>query len=114
MKARIQNRSIERSRKEVYVKIVEYFPDINRVSVQIITADGIGRVLTDPDGTPRRVLLGYRSDVSESLAISSGDFGYIVYDGPYMHSGRVFVSGRDTGDPEAYTYRKIGGGLALR
>jgi len=103
------NSALHRAR----VVIAEYFPQENAVTVKRFGVRGAHEIVSDNFGAPILVRLGYRSDISESLGIRSGDYGYVDYEGQRMVSGLCYLSPYRGKDAEANTYRPVGGGLAI-
>lgn len=97
------------------IKVIEYFPVENKVTVRLIGAGGRqGKIFTDGKPEPVQLRLAYRTDEADSKGIKEGDYGYVEFFGTSMAKGVVFISNRDhVVDDNAYTYRRVGGELAL-
>ncbi len=95
----------------VPVEIIEYFPTANSVTVRVL--DSPDRAVPQSDeGEPHHYPLGYRSDVSASMAIMPGDLGLIHYTGMQIKRGYVSIV-HSNGDPHANDYTPIRSGWSI-
>ena len=94
-----------------HVVIKEFFPTLNRVSIQFVDKNGNpGEVPKNQQGD-HLFPLGYRGDVTESLSPQPGDGGLLFYAGWQYKNGFVLITHSEGGD-EAMTYVPTRGGWA--
>lgn len=81
------------------VRIKEYFPEENAVTVQVVgvTSDFGGAVSRNISGE-QKFALGYRGDVSEGVAPQPGDLGYLFFTGMQYKNGFVFLAHSEGGE----------------
>lgn len=95
------------------IRVKEYFPQENTVTVQFI-----GQGETFGGDIPKGALgdhhfsLGYRGDISEGLSPQPGDAGFLYFTGFQYKKGYVLLSYTEGGD-EASTYVPIRGSWSL-
>lgn len=97
------------------VRIKEYFPFENQVTVNVIdkggSFDGL-TITTIRDNTPQRFPLGYPGHVSESMPPQPGDMGFLVYTGAQHKTGFVLL-GYSPGGHRSSKYIPVRGAWAL-
>ncbi len=93
-------------------RIKEYFPVENAVTISF-TGSGVtaGEVPTDANGEVK-FPLGYRGDVSESIAPQPGDTCLVMYTGMQYKRGFVLIANTEGGD-KAMQYVPVRGNWAL-
>ena len=95
------------------VRIKEFFPQENAVTVQFINAlnEFGGATPADLSGD-QKFPLGYRGDVSESMSPQPGDIGQLFYSGFQYKRGFVLLTHTEGGG-EAMSYVPIRGSWGL-
>lgn len=95
------------------VRIKEYFPKDNTVTIQFVNAfdDNGGASLAGPNGD-HRFTLGYRGDISESMSPQPGDLGLLFYTGFQIKRGFVLIS-HSEGGLESSNYVPIRGNWSI-
>jgi len=97
------------------VRIKEFFPENNSVTVRVIDNQSSldGSTVTDQmSGTDYQFPLGYRGDVSESMAPQPGEVCYLIHSGSQYKTGFVILAYSPGGD-RAMKYTPLRGGWAL-
>lgn len=95
------------------VRIIEYFPTENAVTVQLIGATNeVGGATVKGASADHKFPLGYRGDVSVSMAVQPGDIGILFYTGFQYKNGFVLLAHTPGGD-DATTYTPVRGGWGL-
>lgn len=111
LKAQIEHLRQQVALPPKLVRIKEYFPAENSVTIQFIENGRPGDV---PQGKNKdfKFPLGYRGDVSEGLSIQPGDTGFLMYSGWQYKGGFVLLAYTEGGD-EAMSYVPVRGGWAI-
>lgn len=94
------------------ITIKEYFPQENAVTI-VFEGKGTpsGEVPTNKTGEVK-FPLGYRGDITESMAPQPGDTGFLFYTGMQYKRGFVLLTNTDGGD-KAMQYVPVRGSWAL-
>jgi hypothetical protein len=95
------------------IRVKEFFPTENAVTIQLMGAGSEfgGRTPKGVSGD-HKFPLGYRGDVSVSMAPQPGDIGLLFYTGFQYKTGFVFLS-HTPGGENATTYTPVRGSWAL-
>ena len=95
------------------IRIKEFFPRENAVTVQFVNSEGdIGGASPPGVDGDHKFGLGYRGDVAEGMAPQPGDLGFLFYTGFQYKRGFVLLS-HSTGGDEAFAYTPIRGNWSL-
>lgn len=95
------------------VRIKEYFPQENAVTIQLIgKGDDFGGAVSKNIGGEQRFALGYRGDVTEASAPQPGDLGYLFFTGMQYKNGFVLLAHSEGGE-KASSYVPIRGAWGI-